>query len=123
MRGILPMSHYSRILRDRPTAYYRLGEASGLVAKDSSGNGNAGTINNAGVSYGSPGAIVGDTNTGLTLSSNSGYVATPLTSGGLSAISVVCWIKPTSLPLSTSSRIFADAHTDATNTGMQFLMN
>jgi len=51
----------STVLSDSPLAYYKLGETSGTVATDSSGQGKNGTYVN-GVSLGAPGPLVGVTN-------------------------------------------------------------
>lgn len=63
------MSYSSIILADTPQAWYRLDEASGLVAHDSSGNGYNATLPVSGITYSQPGAIVGDTDTSLLFSS------------------------------------------------------
>lgn len=60
-------SAYSlEVMADAPVAYWRLGESSGLVATDSSGNGQDGTYNATGVTYSVEGALE-DGTTGVTL--------------------------------------------------------
>ena len=49
-------SYASTILADRPVGYWRLGESSGLVARDSSGNGFDGAYQ-GGVTLDTPGAL------------------------------------------------------------------
>ena len=55
-------SYSTTILADAPTHYYRLGEASGTSAADSSGNGRTATYL-GGVTLGQPGAIPNNPNT------------------------------------------------------------
>ncbi len=75
--------------------YWRLGEASGTVAADSSGNGRDGT--NTGATVGAPGLLTGDANTaysfdGVNDSVNLGAnAATNITTGTL-----IAWIKTSS---------------------------
>ncbi len=60
-------SYAQRVLEDNPSYYWRLSEASGTSIRDwaSTNDGTAG----AGLTYGVPGAIVGDTNTAVDLNS------------------------------------------------------
>lgn len=58
------MGYVDVVLRDAPSVYWRLGEPSGLVGADSSGNGRSLTIN-AVSAFSRPGAIPGDANTGM----------------------------------------------------------
>jgi hypothetical protein len=91
------MSYLSTILGDNPTAYWRLDETSGLVAHDSSGNGYNATLPASGITYGQPGAIVGDTDTSMLFSSTATlalpYTLNPST---WTALSLEFWIKLTS---------------------------
>jgi hypothetical protein len=48
------------VLADGPEAYYRLAEASGLVAADETGHGHTGAYAAAGVTYGTPSCLLGD---------------------------------------------------------------
>jgi len=65
------------VLGDGPAAYYRLDEASGTAAHDSSGNGNVGTYSTAGVSYGISGAISNDSDPAASFNGSSGQVTIP----------------------------------------------
>jgi hypothetical protein len=116
------MSYLTTVLADSPLGYYRFGEASGTTAVDASGNGNTGTISSSGVVYGVAGAPKYDANTAFRLTGSPGRVDLPFSSAG-SAFTIELWVKPTSLPLSTSARLAADSHTDADNNGFQLLMN
>jgi hypothetical protein len=83
------------VLADNPTAYWRLGESSGLTAYDLSGNANNGTYT-SGVTLGTTsGVLTGDLDTAATLDGSSGYVTLP---GSImaSAASVEVWFKTTS---------------------------
>ena len=67
------VTYASTVLSDAPLAYWRLDETSGTVAHDSSGNGNDATYT-GGFTQGSPGALIGDTDTAATLDGTTGYV-------------------------------------------------
>src|SRR5205807_8445727 len=58
-------SYSSTVIGDHPSAYYRLGETSGTVAVDSSGNGRNATYTGNTTLGVSPGAVIGDTNTAI----------------------------------------------------------
>jgi len=64
------MTYASTILADNPQAWYRLGDLSGLVAVDSSGNGYNATLPSTGITYSQPGAIFGDSNTSMVFTSS-----------------------------------------------------
>jgi RHS repeat-associated protein len=84
------------VLADGPSVYYRLGETSGTVAKDSSGNGVDGTFGSGAV-LGVAGAIAGDSNTAV---SGNGTVATASASSlpaGNSARTLEIWYKASDL--------------------------
>lgn len=65
-------TYREEVLADAPVGYWRLGEASGTVAKDSSGNGRDGTYV-GGVTLGAAGAV-GDGNTAARFDGITGYV-------------------------------------------------
>lgn len=54
------MAYRDQVLADSPLGYWRLNEASGTNAADSSGNGNAGTYTGAGVTYSQPGLLLNE---------------------------------------------------------------
>jgi hypothetical protein len=98
------MSAYSSlVLASSPRAYYRLGELSGPVAHDSSGNGYDGILHGA-VSLLQQNAIITDYTDyamAFTAASNGlsgGYIGLPtgLKTDGLAALSVECWLYLTS---------------------------
>jgi hypothetical protein len=74
------------VMADHPVAYWRLGETSGTIALDSSGNGLNGTYVGS-VSLGAVGAIVGDQDTAIALN-GAGFVRIP-NAGPLDNISIV----------------------------------
>jgi hypothetical protein len=66
-----PLPYNETVLLDHPVAYYRLDEPSGMVATDSSGHGNDGTYTTSlggSLSYGRPGALLGDADASLGMS-------------------------------------------------------
>lgn len=84
-------NYAAEVLADSPLAYWRLGEASGTTAADSTSNGRNGTYN--GPTLGVPGAI-GDGNTAASFDGTNDNVTVPST--GLDAgnvFSVEAWVK------------------------------
>ncbi len=87
------------VMQDAPLRYYRLGEASGTTANDSSSNGQNGTIN-GGVTLGTTGLIFNDTNTAMTMDGSTGYI-TAATTGlptGAASWTIETWINMASVP-------------------------
>lgn len=74
--GTATSAYATAVLADGPTAYYRLDEASGAVAGDSSGNAHDGTYV-GGVTLGTAGSLSGDADTAVTLDGSSGYISIP----------------------------------------------
>jgi hypothetical protein len=64
------------VLGDSPIAYWRLGEASGTTAVDSSGNAHSGTYL-GGVTLGVPAALVGDLDKAARFNGSNGMVQVP----------------------------------------------
>lgn len=96
-----------------PTAYWRLGEASGTTAVDQTGA-HDGTIVNA-VGYGAAGALVGDTDTAMTF--NGGVSAARITVGApvqtvIDDWTIMAWVKP---PTVGATRMVAYVGTSVTN--------
>src|SRR5262249_2766087 len=84
------------VLADGPAAYWRLGEASGTVAADSSPNARNATYG-TGVAYGRAGALAGDTNTAVLL--NGGSIAMPSSVNPWSGnFTIEAWINPHGTP-------------------------
>jgi hypothetical protein len=83
----------STILADGPIAYYRLGETGGLIGADSSGNG-LGGIYYEGVTFGTPGAIAGDSNPAVTFDGTSGHLRV-LSTVGDGDFSIELWMNTT----------------------------
>src|SRR5262245_4023813 len=92
---VVGTSYRSEILADSPTSYWRLGEASGTAAADTTGP-NAGTYT-GGVTLGQPGAVVGDTNTSASFDGVDDYVAVPDAPSldFTSAVTVALWVPRT----------------------------
>jgi Concanavalin A-like lectin/glucanases superfamily/Bacterial Ig-like domain len=82
------------VMADSPRAYWRLGETSGTVAKDVSGNGNDGTYVN-GVALGQPGRIMGDPDTSVNFDGVNDYMTVPNSSSLniTGAVTVEAWVK------------------------------
>lgn len=93
-----PLTTYRQfVLNDTPLAYYRLDEASGLVASDSSGNGYDGTYTATGTARGIGGLIV-DPDAAVTFDGSTGFASMgiPLTIGSsLLGTSWECWFRTT----------------------------
>ena len=99
------MSAYSDLIRSlSPEGYWRLGETTGATAYDSSGNGENGTY------YGSPtlgetALINRDANASVSFDGTDDYVDTGILDiGDGSAATILCWVKPSSTPSSSSAR-------------------
>ena len=91
-------SPYARaVLDDQPLVYYRLDEASGITAHDSSGHGTDATLLGT-VALGASGAILGDPNTALELASTSAKVVVPnaFDFAGPATYTFELWILPQS---------------------------
>jgi len=92
------MSYASEVLADSPLAYWRLGDASGTTATDSSGNSRPGTyVSSPTLGAGSP---VGSdlTNTAMTVGANSGQCCSTASASwmNVSALTVECLANITS---------------------------
>jgi len=79
---------------DGPLAEFHLGEASGPVASDATGNGNHGTYSSTGVSYLQP-ALTTDPSAAVSVSV--GAVSVPNAPPTLTAYTIEAWIKPTTV--------------------------
>ena len=84
----------AEILTDSPWAYYRLGESSGTVANDSSGN-NRNGIYVGGLTLGQSSSLSYDTNTCCLFNGSSGYVQVPFSSINPNPFSLECRFKTT----------------------------
>lgn len=90
------MSGYSALIISKsPSIYYRLGESSGTVATDSSGNGRDGTYTATGVTYSVAGPLTGDAGTAVTLNGSSGSLksAATLDLSAATNVTVEFWMK------------------------------
>lgn len=108
------------VMQDAPTAYYRLGEASGTTANDASGNANTGTYNSSGVTLGQAGALFSDSNTAALFNGSTGYVTLPTATNGngASALTIELWAKLSTTSLGSFTNIIS-AGLSATHTGYQ----
>lgn len=80
------MSYSSEVLADSPLAYWRLGDAAGTTAADSSGNGHTASCDATPVT----GLLVGDSDQARAGAGNASASAWM----NVTAITVECWIKP-----------------------------
>lgn len=102
------MSYASEVLADAPLIYWRLGESSGTVAADTSGNGNDGTYTN-GPTLGTTGLLVGDSNTAATFDGVDDSVQSVATfSSLLTAVTAEAMMKPAVISNNPSLYGFAD---------------
>ena len=87
-------SYDQAVLADSPAAYWRLGEASGSSAADSSGNGNGGSYA-GGVTLGAP-ALINDPNTAASFDGNDDrmYFSDSASLSPTAAISLEAWVRP-----------------------------
>lgn len=85
-------SYFDAVMSDRPEAYWRMGELTGNLAFDISGNGHNAVF--SGVTLGIPGAIEGDTDTAV-LFDNSDLIQAGSTTlmPNLDSWSVEAWVK------------------------------
>ena len=85
-------TYSDEVLADSPILYYRLGESSGAIANDSSGNGFNGTYSS--VTLGTTGLISGDSDTAVTFNGTSSYLNKDHESAfNVADISADAWIK------------------------------
>lgn len=75
-------------------AYWRMGESSGQIA-DSSGNGNVSTTANPTLTYGQPGAIIGDADTAIKFDGTAAYFNIPnsVSINTADIFSFAAWVK------------------------------
>ncbi|MCA1683820.1 MAG: fibronectin type III domain-containing protein, partial [Actinobacteria bacterium] len=86
-------TYASSVLANAPSAYYRLGDASGTTAADSSGKGRHGLYDRA--TLGSPGAVVGDPDTAAGANGSCCVLrSSPILPVNNTARSVEAWVKP-----------------------------
>jgi hypothetical protein len=118
------VNYEATILADSPLAYYRLDEASGPTAQDSSGNGYNGTYAGSGVTYSEPGALFGSTDSAILLNGTTGEMTCPagLSPGGLGAISVECWVLFPSVGFAGYATLAANAIPGSSNTGFSLFV-
>ena len=83
--------YQAAIMADTPRAYYRLGELTGTVANDVSGNAYHGTVN-GGVILGATGLLPHDANKAMSFDGSSGYISLPI-SLSASDITFEAWVK------------------------------
>ncbi len=89
-----PVAYATTVQSDSPNGYWRLGELSGTSAADQTGAA-SGTIK-GGVTLGTPGALVGDSDTAMTFDGASGYVsvANRANLDPTGDLTVEAWVKP-----------------------------
>jgi concanavalin A-like lectin/glucanase superfamily protein len=116
--------YVTTVLADAPTAYHRLGESSGTVAYDTSGNNFLAAISASGVTYAVQGAILNDPNTALTLNGSTGFVdgAAGASPAGFAAITLEAWINLANVSFGTTPRIISCDNTGTTHNGVDFFV-
>ena len=87
-------SYPSAVLSDSPTAYFRLGEASGSAVNNSTGG--TGALANSTVGRGATGAINGDSDKASIFNGSDSLIATQLPSSGPQSFALEVWFKSTS---------------------------
>ncbi len=94
----LPTDFYARTVNaSSPQFFWRLGEATGTTATDSSGGGITGTYA-AGVTLGQPGAVAGTSDTSASFNgTTTGRVSSTVSAPPLSTFSAEAWFKTTSV--------------------------
>jgi len=124
LSGSTVSAYKAAVLTDTPLAYYRLAETSGTVATDVSGNGYNATYTSTGVTYGVTGAMVNESNTGITLNGTTGHVDLPagVSLNGLAACSVETWVKIPAALVAVYPRIVANSYTDTSHQGIQLFL-
>jgi PKD repeat protein len=86
----------AQVINDQPTDFWRLGEAAGAASATDSVGRYVGTVG-TGVTYGTPGSIVGDSTTAATFDGTSnGLVASSGQVWGSNTFSIETWINTTS---------------------------
>src|SRR4051794_24564026 len=80
-RALAADGYPQAVLADHPAVYFRLDEASGPIAADSSGHGDDGTYQ-AGVTYGAAGALAATSDTAVSWRGGANAPVTALTQSG-----------------------------------------
>lgn len=88
-------SYADEVMADSPLAYYRLSDKSATATVDSSTYGNNGYYSTSGVTYGSTGALPGDSDTAPILDGVAGNFATAGTTLATSVFTYEFWANPT----------------------------
>jgi len=118
----LPSSYAQSVLLDHPQAYYRLGESSGTVAYDWSGNNYSGTISGT-VAYGQSGAIPGDINTCMLFDGTSGEVTLPsINLSTWTSITLECWAQVSPGGFTNFPRLIANDYPASSNRGIELVI-
>ena len=90
-----PVDTYgARVATDAPDTYWRLGEASGAVAGDTSGSASDGTLTGV-AGYGRPGAVTGTADTAIQFNGTSGSVAAQQAWGAPKEFTTEAWFRTT----------------------------
>lgn len=114
-------SYSTAVLADSPTAYWRLGEASGTSAADASGNGHTGTLAGT-VTLGTTGAIIGDSDKAMTFDGSSGVISTTLAMPTQN-YTVEFWDNPAALGTDYQYRPFGSADSCCGSNGLDYAIN
>ena len=111
-------AYRAAVLADGPVSYWRLGEASGVVAADETGANDG--LYATGVGYGAPGAIANDPNTAVTcLTSTAVSVATSsLDFPGTAPITIELWMNPSTIDNSYRYLLYKETMTPRNGYGV-----
>ena len=113
-------SYARAILEMGPTAYWRLGETSGTMAADQTGNYYFGTYRSTppgGYTLGQTGSLVDDPNTAVKFNGSTGYVRVPYYALQITGdLTVMAWVNMDTFPTSGNYAAIAGGGCDATDT-------
>jgi hypothetical protein len=105
-------AYQAAILADGPTAYWRLNELTGLIAKDIGGGGHDGSLFATGITLGQPGALADGTTSMLFDGADTTRITVifnPVGGSVSSAVTLEAWGNPATLAQPTQSTLIATA--------------
>jgi hypothetical protein len=93
--GAAPTTWSSAVSQSGPISWWRLGEATPAAGAVDSTSRTSGALYQGGVTFGTPGAVAGDTNTAVTLDGGSGYLASRVATPDPETFSASIWFNTT----------------------------
>jgi Concanavalin A-like lectin/glucanases superfamily len=112
-------AYAQRVLADNPSTYWRLDDASGTYAADTSAGNNAGVFS-GGLTYRQPGGVPGDSNTALVFDGTNGRVANWHLTTGPTTFSTELWFKTTT---TSGGKLIGFGNASSGNAGSGFSWN